>query len=699
MPRRLALAALAAALLPAAGATATARAADPLTGRLLVTLAEPADGPAKARTARAAQAVAAVPGARPGGRFVPELGLVTVRPERGRSLRALRARLQRRADVADVRPERRFALRAVPNDPALTAPETAPGTPPGIPVQWWAERLGLLRAWDVFGGEGARVAVIDTGVDATHPDLADRIELAVDRDSTPTAGPATVDEAGHGTHVASLACGGGDNGIGLAGAGLNCRLLVFKSDLTEGSVAQSIVEATDAGAHAITMSFGTDGARPASPALVAALRYAYERNVVLVAAAADAPVEEQGDPANVLQPTGTGADLAQGLGLSVTAANAQDQRATFAGLGSQISLAAYGAWNTGVAARAGCSAPFPPPRRAWSARCPAWPGSPRRRPRGLVGGDPRYAYLQGTSMATPMVAAVGAMVRALNPDLTAADAIRLLKQSARRPPGTGWEPALGWGILDAGAALEGARTLDRRAPVSRLGGPRRPRTARPLLRVITRRDDAPPRVVPSGVARVELWRSVDGRRARRIATARAGHALPGDPAPRPPVRLPHRGGRRRRQPRGPAAPPDVVVRMRAGVARARATGHGGRSRRGRAASRAGSARRGPAEASTPRGCEPAPRATTRPAVVAVEPALRALPAAARPPPGRRAQRDELGERLRDPRAEVLEVRDGVVVGEQAEVHPPVVAHDRDGEGVPLGRKATGKTSCSSRPRT
>ncbi len=227
MSRRLLLAALAAAVLPAAVAADPARAADPLTGRLLVTLTERQEPGRDSPTARAARAIAGVPGARTGGASVPKLGVLTVRPRPGASIRALQARLERRAEVADVRPERRFALRAVPNDPALTAPETAPGTPPGIPVQWWAERLGLLRAWDVFGGEGARVAVIDTGVDATHPDLADRIDLAVDRDGTPTAGPATVDESGHGTHVASLACGGGDNGIGLAGTGLNCRLLVF----------------------------------------------------------------------------------------------------------------------------------------------------------------------------------------------------------------------------------------------------------------------------------------------------------------------------------------------------------------------------------------------------------------------------------------------------------------------------------------
>ena len=56
-------------------------------------------------------------------------------------------------------------------------------------------------------------------------------------------------------------------------------------------------------------------------------------------------------------------------------------------------------------------------------------------------------------MAAPMVAAAAALVRHLNPDMPAAEIVRLLKQTARRPPGTGWTPDLGWGILDAGAAL------------------------------------------------------------------------------------------------------------------------------------------------------------------------------------------------------------------------------------------------------
>ena len=88
-------------------------------------------------------------------------------------------------------------------------------------------------------GAGATVAIIDTGAETSHPELADRVLGAASFD--PDGSPATTDTAGHGTHVASLACGAGNNGVGLAGAGLRCRLLILKSDFSDSSVAKAIV--------------------------------------------------------------------------------------------------------------------------------------------------------------------------------------------------------------------------------------------------------------------------------------------------------------------------------------------------------------------------------------------------------------------------------------------------------------------------
>jgi subtilisin family serine protease len=406
-----------------------------------------------------------------------------------------------------------------PDDPALT-PVAAAGGSPTLPVQWWVPRSDFPQAWDLVRGTGATVGVIDTGVDAEHPEIAPVLRAAVDQDSDPSHGPATVDENGHGTFVASIACAAPDNGLGIAGAGFGCGLVVEKTDLTDASIAASIRDAVARGADAINMSFGTDDARPPAKAIVDAINAAYARGVVLVAAAADQPVREQGVPANVLQPRGTGPDITAGKGLTVTAATSDDRRAPYAGHGSEISLAAYGASDQG---QPGLLGAFPStstvlerggtPERPTACGC-----------RTTYRGDSRYAYLQGTSVAAPQVAATAALMRHLNPDLSAGDIIRLIKRTARRPTGTGWSRDLGWGILDAGAAVRAARTTDRTAPTSRVV------SATPItpdsVEVGLRGDDSGPAgVKPSGIARYEIWRRVSGGPAQLVATTSATTAV------------------------------------------------------------------------------------------------------------------------------------------------------------------------------
>ena len=160
----------------AAGA-APVRAADPATGRLLVTVDRATAG---ARSA-AVRAGIARAGARVAGPVVPQLRLITVRPSAGAARRrATAARLRRQPGVARVEVEHRARLRLLPNDPALSAPDPTPGTPAGVSMEWWAAREDLPSAWDVSRGAGAKVAVIDTGIDASHPEFAGRI-AGVDR--------------------------------------------------------------------------------------------------------------------------------------------------------------------------------------------------------------------------------------------------------------------------------------------------------------------------------------------------------------------------------------------------------------------------------------------------------------------------------------------------------------------------------------
>lgn len=476
------------------------------TGRLLVSVEGPTTRQAQAA---AAQAIIAGAAARATARNVPQVGLVTVEPRPGETVRALAARLRADPRVRAVDRERQAAPRLVPNDPAFSTADPAPEAL-GQSLQWWAIRSGFPQAWDLADGDTVTVAVIDSGVDATHPDIAGKVRRSVDLDSDLDHRGALVDENGHGTHVASLACGVPNNGVGLAGAGFGCGLMIEKSDLSDSSVIRALVDATDRGARVISMSIGTDDRKSPPQAMVDAIDYAYDAGVVLVAAAADKATTEQGDPANILQPTGTGWDLSAGKGLSVTAADFSGRRASFAGSGSQISIAAYGAFARARRAN-GLLGAFPPPTTDLERGVD---GTPPCSCRAELAGDNRFAFLEGTSMATPIVAGAAALMLDRNPDLRPDDVIRILKRTA---DGTdGWTSDLGWGIVDADGAVLAAGRLDRRAPTSAAEAPAS--TRRRFVRVrVASEDTAAPDVPVAGVRVVRLYRSVDGRRPRRIA--------------------------------------------------------------------------------------------------------------------------------------------------------------------------------------
>lgn len=427
---------------------------------------------------------------------------------------AIRA-LRRQAGVARVIPEYARDYRRTPNDPGWGANETAPRTPEGTPLQWALRRERFPEAWDVTIGSEALVGVIDSGVDGTHPELAPKIAFAqaVGESRNPL-----TDEDGHGTHVSGIACAATDNALGLAGAGFGCRIVVIKApELRDADIADGIVAAADRGVHAINMSFGGG---PPSDILERAIADAYSRDVVLVAAASNEADQDQGAPASQLQAPGEAADVARGRGLVVTAADFQDRRAG-TGFGDQITIAAYGFFG----AEGG------PP-----GLISTYPGASTEREgvhvsdgliagpcdcRTSLGGDDRYAYLQGTSMAVPQVAAAAALVADLNPDLTAAETISILKRSAR---GTGgWTPELGWGILDARAAIDAARSVDRTAPSSRA----RARVASGLLRIRVSGRDQPGHagLVPSGVTRYDVYVKRDRGRYRRVRRVTGGGTL------------------------------------------------------------------------------------------------------------------------------------------------------------------------------
>lgn len=326
-------------------------------------------------------------------------------------------------------------LRRTPQvEPALTAIFRS-----GLPYEWQyiVTRENEVPEEVLRAASAIKIAVVDTGLDVTHPDIAAKAPETWDVVHHRTN---VTDKDGHGTFVSSLAAGSVDNNEGIAGFGGDAQLLMVKavgagdsfSDVDESA---AIVYAVDHGAKIINLSIGGEGT---SPLEQRAIEYAASHNVLLVAAAGNEyedgnPVEY---PAAALQPVGSKGQ--GGIGLSVAASTIAGKRASFSNTGSQISLAAPGAH---VFAAVAANSP-----RDWWPRYDL-PGS-------LAG---LYGWSSGTSFATPEVAGAAALVWAANPSLTATQVAGILKATAS---GRGkWTPGLGYGEIDVAVAVAASSGL------------------------------------------------------------------------------------------------------------------------------------------------------------------------------------------------------------------------------------------------
>jgi len=286
--------------------------------------------------------------------------------------------------------------------------------------QWYATGMDQVPATVLAAAARTTIAIVDTGVDTTAPSLAGKI--AGTRDVRSRRGTVT-DSSGHGTFVASLAAGRGDGGV--AGFGGAARLLVVKvgdsATLNDVDVAAGILYAVDHGARIVNVSIA---GQTRSAAEAGAVAYAARKGVLIVAA-----VGNDGLGANaVTYPAAL-------VPLAVGASDAEGRRAPFSGHGSFLSLVAPGAAVFGAVPAGLAESSFGPV---------TLPGSSRG----------AYAFASGTSYAAPEVAGAAALVWAANPALTARQVATILEQTGS---GHGsWNEDLGYGLLDAGAAVRAA---------------------------------------------------------------------------------------------------------------------------------------------------------------------------------------------------------------------------------------------------
>jgi len=285
------------------------------------------------------------------------------------------------------------------------------------PQQWGHVQLRLDEAYDTSTGEGVVIAILDSGIDLDHPDLVDKLVPGwdfIENDDQPQ------DENGHGTHVAGIAAATANNGIGVAGAAPDARIMPVRvmNGLGIGDpevIALAITWAADNGADIINLSLGgnTDLLSrifkngPMNLSIVDA----YNKGVVVIAAA--------GNDDTFIQAYHDGVPV-----LVVNASNEGGVPAQFSNWGDPRAVTAPGT-------RILSTAPIEP---SW-----IWKS-----------GSDGYEELDGTSMAAPYVAGVAALLVDTHRGDDPSTIFEILVETSVNSNG---DPRLGAGIVDAEAAV------------------------------------------------------------------------------------------------------------------------------------------------------------------------------------------------------------------------------------------------------
>jgi serine protease len=306
-------------------------------------------------------------------------------------------------DVESIEPNYIYRTSVAPNDPQYSK-------------QWHLHNIHAERAWEDNRGRGVTVAIIDTGVSKV-PDLA-KTEFVAGYDFVNDKTTAD-DDNGHGTHVAGTVAQSTNNNYGVAGIAYEAKIMPLKvlsggGGGTISDIAEAIRFAADNQADIINMSLGGGGE---SQVMKDAIDYAYNKGVVIIAAAGNENNNSASYPARYAHVIGVGATDAQG------------ERAEFSNYGAGVDISAPGGGNGS---------------KIWQETIDPDTNTP------IISG------LQGTSMAAPHVAGVAALIKSTG--ITAPDEIFAVLQQSVRKIEQDPQNYYGSGHLDAAAAVKLAQT-------------------------------------------------------------------------------------------------------------------------------------------------------------------------------------------------------------------------------------------------
>jgi hypothetical protein len=297
---------------------------------------------------------------------------------------------------------------------------------PGWPNQWGPKRIGAIDAWHLIHDATVTVAVIDTGIDYTHPDLNFNYLAGgfnwVKNNNDPK------DDNGHGTHCAGIIGAVGNNSAGITGMAWKIQIIAEKVLNWEGKgnsddVAYAIYHAVNQGAKIISLSLGGDAG---SQFLKDAVQFAYDNGCLVVAASGN-------DNKNSLSFPAAYSDQV----ISVGAINQADERCDPGDWGYDPDTGLpYGSnYGEGLELMA--------------------PGN------NILSTFPsnQYAYGSGTSMACPHVAGVAALVWSINPVLTRDQVRCILRGTADDLGPTGYDQEYGYGCVMANLSVLEANSM------------------------------------------------------------------------------------------------------------------------------------------------------------------------------------------------------------------------------------------------